>query len=531
MSAAVLQVEAVSRRFGGVAALDAVSLALGSGEVVGLVGANGAGKSTLLKVMAGLGRPDSGRVLLRGRALALDDRAAAAAAGIGMVFQEQSLLPNLSVAENILLGAEGPALRWGMWYDWKAMHALAARQLARLGSAIAPSALTGSLSFGERQVVELAKVLMLEDRAGQPPVLLLDEPTGMLDAAQIETVLQCIERLRGRASVLFVSHRLEEVLRVCERVLVMREGRCVAECVGASAERLQGLMFGEPVGAGDDCLGRRADLAAQEASPMGGMPRASASAHSPGGGPNTSPGPPRLAVRGLGHGASFRGVSFDLRAGEVLGLAGVEGSGCEALCRALFGALATYAGEILLDGVPLCLKTPADAVDRGIAYVPAERQAEGLLAGLNVQANMSLAHLDRVCRGFLIDPRRERMLVEGWIARLGIVPASARMSAELLSGGNQQKLVLGKWLFGGPPKVLILDHPLRGLDVGARAEVLTLIRALAGDGVAVVLLGDTLDELVALSDTVLVMKDGVVAGRFLTAGAALPVRHMLERML
>ncbi|CAN7197944.1 sugar ABC transporter ATP-binding protein [Pseudoduganella sp. LjRoot289] len=502
MSEPVLRVERVSKHYAGLPALDDVTLELRAGEVVGLVGANGAGKSTLLKMIAGLCQPDSGRIVLRGRETVLKDRAAASDAGIGMVFQEQSLLPNLSVAENIMLGHEGAALRAGLFYNWTALNALAAVQLGKLGSAILPSAQTGSLSFGDRQVVELAKMLTLEERAHQRPVILLDEPTSMLEAEQLDTVLKRIQGLRERASVLFVSHRLDEVLRVCDRIYVLRDGRCVAECAGAdrNTDELRRLMLGP------------------------------ATVHAPPRPAPATPSPLRLQVSGLGHGKRYRDVSFDLRAGEVLGLVGGAGSGREQLCRTLFGALAPDAGEIVLDGRPVRLNEPADAVRHGIAYLPAERQAEGIVAGMSVRENMSLPHLDLLRRGAFVDGARERALVAGWMAHLRITPPNAQTPAQHLSGGNQQKLALAKWLLVHPPKVLILDHPARGLDVGARAEIFALIRELAASGIGVLLLADTLEEAMALSDTLLVMRGGMVTSRLPLADGKTSERQILECM-
>ncbi|MEO7580875.1 MAG: sugar ABC transporter ATP-binding protein [Massilia sp.] len=499
----MLRVERVSKRYAGVQALDEVTLELRAGEVVGLVGANGAGKSTLLKLMAGLCQPDGGRIVLRGRETVLKDRAEAADAGIGMVFQEQSLLPTLSVAENIMLGHEGAALRGGLFYDWPALNALAAAQLAKLDSPIAPSAPTDSLSFADRQMVELAKVLTLEERAQQRPVILFDEPTCMLEGAQLDTVLARIRGLRERAAVLFVSHRLEEVMRICDRVYVLRDGRCVHECVTAEtgADELRRRMLG-PVAAFSTSRRVAPDTAA----------------------------PLRLQVSGLSHGRRYRDVSFELRAAEVLGLVGGPGSGCEQLCRTLFGALAPDAGEIVLDGVPIRLAAPADAVRHGIAYLPAERQSEGIVAGLSVRENMSLAHLDQLRRGPFIDAAREDGLVAEWMARLHITPRNAQTQARHLSGGNQQKLALAKWLLVDAPKVLILDHPARGLDVGARAELFDLIRSLADSGIGVLLVADTLEEAMALSDTLLVLRDGVMVGRIALADGKASERQILECM-
>ena len=470
---AVLRVEGVSKRFGATRALHEVSLEIRAREVLGLVGANGAGKSTLLKVMAGLCQPDAGR--LEG----------IAGAGIGMVFQELSLLPNLSVAENILLGHEGAAVRAG-FYHWKTMHALAAAQLRKLGSDISPAARTGALSFAQRQVVELAKVLAIEERSQAEPVILLDEPTSMLDAAHSGAVLAQIEALRARASVVFVTHRLDEAIRVCDRIHVLRDGMCVAQRAREdfSIADLQRQMLSHEPG-----------LAREAPAPV---PAAEA----------------RLHVRHLSLDKCYRDVSFELAAGEVLGIAGLAGSGRESLCRTLFGMEMADSGEILVDGRPVVLGEPADAVKLGIAYVPAERGSDGIIGALSVLENMTLAHLGKLRRGPFIDRAREKALVEHWIARLRIKPAAAGAPAQHLSGGNQQKVVLAKWLLAGSPAILILDHPLRGLDAGARVEIMRLIRELAQGGIAVLLIVDTYEELIALCDRIIAMKDGAVAARF-----------------
>ncbi len=507
MSQTVLRVERVSKRFSAIQALDEVSIEARACEVVGLVGANGAGKSTLLKVLAGLCRPDAGRIVLRGQPLKLKNVSAAAEAGIGMVFQEQSLLPNLSVAENIFLGHEEAALRAG-FYRWDALHALAAAQLDKLDSVISPAAQTDTLSFAERQVVELAKVLTLEERTQHQPVILLDEPTSMLDARQLETVLAQIERLRARACVVFVSHRLDEVLRVCDRIYVMRDGRCVAQRAREDCKvaDLQELMLGSGGEDGRQATPRSIDVSLRQPAP-------------------------RLRVHALSRAGSYQAVSFELQAGEVLGIAGVAGSGRESLCRTLFGAEAPDSGEIVLDGQSIRLGEPADAVRLGIGYVPAERHAEGLVAGLNVRENMTLAHLGGLRRGPFIDLAYEKDMVESWIARLRITPRAMEMPAHHLSGGNQQKLALAKWLIAHTPKILILDHPLRGLDVGVKAEIILLIRELAGSGIGIMLIADTLEELIALSDAIIVMKDGVVSGRFPAAAAQPSALQILECMV
>jgi ribose transport system ATP-binding protein len=505
MTAPVLGIRHLSKSFPGLLALDDVSLELRPREVLGLVGENGAGKSTLLKVLAGLYPPDAGEVRLRGKPVALGNVAAAAAAGIGMVFQEQSLIPNLSVAENILLGQEQDAIRLGC-YRWAELHRRAQAQLDKVGAALAPETRTASLSFAQRQMVELAKVLALEESTHHEPVILLDEPTSVLDGDESEAVLGQIERLRGHAAVIFVSHRLEEVLRVSDRVYVMTNGRCVGERDprSCSVPELQRLM-----------LGRELSEEYQQSSP----------------GPEGA-GASRLVVRDLGLAGSYEDVSFELHEGEVLGIAGVQGSGREMLCRTLFGALAPDRGQLRLDGREVRFGTPADAIAAGIGYVPAERRIEGIVGGLGVRQNMTLARLDQIRRGPFIEIGKERAIVAHWIQRFRIRTPSAETLAGNLSGGNQQKVVLAKWLIGEQTRVLILDHPLRGLDVGAKAEVFAAIRDLAATGLAIILIADTLEELLALSHSILVMRDGRISGYFARTAAEGPTKlRILERML
>ncbi|HMN86123.1 MAG TPA: ATP-binding cassette domain-containing protein, partial [Bauldia sp.] len=337
MSEVVLRAEGLSKSYPGVKALDDVSIEVRAREVVGLIGENGAGKSTLLKIIAGLQRPDGGRIVVRGADIRLGSLKAAGEAGIGMVFQEQSLLPNIRVAENILLGHEGPGLRFGL-YDWKRLYDLAAAQLAKIGADISPSAETDSLSFAERQLVEFAKVLSLEERTHHEPVILLDEPTSVLDADELEVILAQVEKLRERASVVFISHRLDEVLRVSDRIYVMTNGRCVAERDPKHCDvaELQTLMLGK-------------ELADQ-------YERGPATAATAAAGARAEP---RLRVEGLALAGAFEEVSFTLAADEVLGIAGVEGSGREMLCRALFGAEKPTAGTMRLDGAAEPFPDPA----------------------------------------------------------------------------------------------------------------------------------------------------------------------------
>ncbi len=488
MSAPVLQVSGLTKRFPGVVALDDVSVEVRREEVVGLIGQNGSGKSSLLKILAGVQSADAGEIRLRGEVIRPRSVAAANQLGIGMVFQEQSLLPNLTVAENIFLGKDHPATRRG-WYRWGALRTAARAQLRKIETDIDPGTVVGELPFGQRQMVELAKVLALEELVDVPLVILFDEPTSVLSGAEIEILFRQIQRLRERSSVVFVSHRIEEVLAVSERVYVMSDGRRVAEEAAGAAgmEELYRLMVGED---------RAEDYYREEA-------RAAANVDDL-----------RLSVRGVSAADRVADVSFDLRAGTVLGLAGVGGSGREELVRALFGAEPLTSGSIELDGHRASFRSPSQAVEAGMGYVPAERKLEGMLAGRDLHENLVAASGTQLRRGPWIDRRRERPVVDEWLARLKVKAPSPRVRIDQLSGGNQQKVVLGKWLLSDRLRVLILDHPTRGLDLGAKGDVYDLVRQLAAGGLAIILLSDTLEETLGLCDQVIAMRDGTITGRF-----------------
>ncbi len=477
----VLEVRGLVKAYPGVKALNGVDLEVRQNEVLGLAGENGAGKSTLLKTLVGLVRPDAGEIYVRGQRVRLRNVVDAANHGIGMVFQEQSLVPNLTAAENIVLGCEGPAIRRG-FYRWATMRALAQEQLDKIGSTIDPLARTDSLTFAERQMVEIAKVLRIEQRTHNSPVIILDEPTSVLEPSEIETLFEQVRRLREFASVIFVSHRLDEVLDVCDRVYVLRGGQSVGEVrpADAVAGELHRMMIGSE---------SHEDHYHGSAVTRDETPRE------------------RLTVRGLA-GATFRDVDLDVRAGEIVAVVGVHGSGREELCKALFGAVATTAGEVTLDGERLDLTGPRAACAAGVGYVPAERKVEGMVGPMSVADNMTLAKQRVRCAGPVIVPKRQSDIVDKWISRLSIRTPGRRTAIQRLSGGNQQKVILARWLVGGDVRLLLLDHPTRGLDVGARSEVYRLMRELAGTGVATLLLADSLEEAIGMADRVVVMSDG-----------------------
>ena len=388
-----LEVRGLAKRYPGVKALDGVDLVVRQHEVLGLAGENGAGKSTLLKALVGLVKPDAGDIYVRGERVRLRSVVDAANQGIGMVFQEQSLVPNLTAAENIVLGSEGQGVRRGV-YRWDTMRRLAQEQLDKIGSHIDPLARTDTLSFADRQMVEIAKVLRIEERSQHPPVIILDEPTSVLESKEIETLFTQVRRLREFASVIFVSHRLDEVLDVCDRVSVLRSGQSVGEVqtAGAAPSELHRMMIGS-TGSDDhyhDNVAQRSD-----------EPQ------------------PRLSVRGLS-GKTFRDVDLDVSAGEIVAVVGVHGSGREDVCRALFGAEPTTAGEVTLDGEVLDLSGTRAACSAGIGYVPAERKIEGMVGPMSVAENMTLTNQKARCSGPLVSPRKQASLVDSWISRLSI---------------------------------------------------------------------------------------------------------------
>lgn len=506
MSEPILVVKDLDKSFPGVHALDHVSLEVRPHEVVGLIGENGAGKSTVLKVLAGVYARDSGTLTVRGKPVAYRSITQAMKAGIGMVFQEQSLIPNISVAENILLGTERGGVRHGI-YRWKDLYRQAQAQLDKIGSSIDPRSMTEMLSFSERQMVELAKVLAIEERTQEEPIILLDEPTSVLEKGEIATLFGEVRRLREIASVIFVSHRLDEVLEVSDRVYIMRNGQVVAERDPKQCDlsELYSLMVGRALSG--NYYREDQQVPYDEAKT-------------------------RLEVKDLSLPGRYESVSFTVHAGEVLGLAGVQGSGCEAVCRTLFGAFEQGGGQIAVDGKVVRFETPADAAARGIGYVPAERRVEGLVMGMRVDRNVTLAHMRVVQDGPLVNLRREESLVREWIKRLGIKTPRITTPARNLSGGNQQKVALSKWLISEGLKVLILDHPTRGLDVGAKSEVYDLVRSLAAQGIAILLLADTLEETIGLSHNIVVMKDGRISERIAAPAGDKPSQvAIVERMV
>lgn len=483
----VLSVSHLDKSFPGVHALKDVSFELYQGEVLGLVGENGAGKSTLMRMLAGVYSPDSGEIRLGDEPVQLRSPNDAAEYGIGMVFQEQSLLLNMSVSENIYLGHEDEFTRLGI-LQWRKLNAAARRQLAKVQLDVDPAARTSSLSFAERQMIELAKALTLEERTDRHLIILLDEPTSVLERAEIDILFERIKALKQRASFVFVSHRLDEVLAVSDRILVMKDGQVVANLPnrdGLEVHQLHQLMVGR---------GLQAEYYRESEQHPYDQEVVLEADH--------------ITIPG-----AYQDISFQLHKGEILGIAGVIGSGREELCRTLFGFSTPESGRLIVGHTPVHFTHPSDAVARGIGYIPRERRTEGLVLYLNVASNITLASLEKVMRGGLINYGKESDVARDWVNKLSIKTPSIRSMCLNLSGGNQQKAVLAKWL-NAESRILILDHPTRGLDVGAKEEVYTLVRQLSNTGVSIILTADTLEETIGLSHTILVMRDGTITQHF-----------------
>jgi ribose transport system ATP-binding protein len=500
----MLAVEHVSKGFAGVQALDDVSVEIGVNEVVGLVGENGAGKSTLMRILAGVYSPDRGSLKLDGAPVSLRSPREANLNGIGIVFQEQSLLLNLTVGENIYLGQEAEFTRLGL-VNRRRLNAAARRQLDKVEVDIDPRIRTSELSFAARQMVELAKALALEERTERHLVILLDEPTSVLEQRDIDILFARVRALKQRASFVFVSHRLDEILELSDRIYVMKDGRVVGHMQAGSTTvpQLHQMMVGRD---------RHAEYY-RESRQL----------------------PPKeeivMQASGLSVNGAYRDVDFVLRKGEVLGIAGVVGSGREELTRTLFGFVPQTSGTLQIDGQEVRLTVPSQAADQGVGYIPRERRTEGLVLSLPIAVNMTLSSLPVSRITGAISLTRERQLAKNWVDKLHIRTPTVEALCLNLSGGNQQKVVLAKWM-NARAHILIFDHPTRGLDVGAKEEVYELIRELSGEGVAIILTADTLEETIGLCHSILVMRDGQVTARFDASPGQKPsqidlIRHMV----
>ncbi|MEV0494824.1 sugar ABC transporter ATP-binding protein [Streptomyces atratus] len=479
----VLALEEVSKSFGAVRALRGVSLRLYAGEAHALAGENGAGKSTLIKALAGVHRPDTGTVLLDGSPVEFHGPADARDAGVAVIYQEPTLFPDLSVAENIFVGRQ-PTRSFGR-VDHRAVKQAAADLFARLGVDLDPEQPARGLSIADQQLVEIAKALSFDAR-----VLIMDEPTAALTGSEVSRLFGVVRTLREQgAAVLFISHRLEEIFELCQRVTTLRDGAWIA------SEPLAGLTE-------DDLVRRMVGRDLDELYPK----------------QETETGEAALTVRRLTREGVFTDVSFEVRRGEIVGLAGLVGAGRSEVARAVFGVDRWDGGEVEVLGRKLKPGAPSLAMAAGLALVPEDRRAQGLVMDMSIERNIGLTGFAETTRAGLMNRRAERDRAVDWAVKLQVKYARLADVVGTLSGGNQQKVVLAKWL-ATAPQVLIVDEPTRGIDVGTKAEVHRLLSSLAAEGVAVLMISSDLPEILGMADRVLVMHEGRLAAEIPRAEA------------
>ncbi|HWL89371.1 MAG TPA: sugar ABC transporter ATP-binding protein [Polyangiaceae bacterium] len=483
-SFAIVDLVEVSKRFPGVRALDGVSLQLWPGEVHALVGENGAGKSTLIKVLTGAYRPDGGQLKYEGRAVSFANPMAAQAAGISTIYQEVNLVPRMSVAQNLFLGRE-PRTRFGL-IDRARVRKEAAEQLAAYGITADVDRQLDSLGVGARQMVALARAVSAQAR-----VVVMDEPTSSLEPREVQTLFGVIDSLRARGiAVVYVSHRMDELYRICDRVTVLRDGRVVHTGKLAELERVRliGLMLGHELSEA-----RRHAHAGTSPAIQGGTPVLEA----------------RGLTRKLHQRKVLEDVSVTIQPGKVVGLGGLLGSGRSETAKAIAGAMPLDAGDVWVAGAPVRTGSTAAALRAGICLLPEDRKGEGIIPNLSVRENIVLAAMGRLSRFGVVSESRQNAIVETFIRRLRIKVSSPEQRVRELSGGNQQKVLLARWLCLNP-KVLLLDEPTRGIDVGAKAEVSGLIDELAQSGLGVLLISSELEELIEGSSEIFVLREGRV---------------------
>ncbi|KJF72779.1 sugar ABC transporter ATP-binding protein [Agrobacterium arsenijevicii] len=471
----IVQLSGLGKSFGGVKALKDVGLDIHPGEVHALMGENGAGKSTLIKILSGLYTPDEGTITVNGEAVTFSSTRDANAAGIATVYQELLLFPELTVAENIFLG--NYPRRAGGIIDWPAVRSGSRKLLEELDTHdLDVDEKVANLSVAQRQCVEIAKALSKDAK-----VLIMDEPTASLVESDVQRLLDIVRQLRARGvGILYVSHRMPEIFAVCDRVTVLRDGAYVA--TKNIDEVDEGALVSLMVGRAIENLFPKLDV------PIG---------------------KPILEVAALNHGKRVRDISFAVRQGEILGIAGLVGSGRTELALTLFGMTPATSGEIRIDGKAVAITSPSQARNLGIAYVPEDRGSQGLIKSMAIRKNVTMATLDKVSNGIFIRTAAEMSRAAAAIKRFGVRCRDPDQPIGQLSGGNQQKVVIAKWL-EIKPRVLILDEPTRGVDVGAKSEIHAIMGELAREGVAIIMISSELPEVLGMSDRVMVMAEGRV---------------------
>jgi ribose transport system ATP-binding protein len=470
----------IGKSFPGVRALDSVTLDLRAGEVHALVGENGAGKSTLMKILAGAQPADAGEILIEGKPANIDSPRKAEDLGVGMIYQEFNLVPALNAIDNIVLGNEPVS---GLFLNERAARERAARVFTELGISIPLNVESSRLSVAQQQMVEICKVLSRKAR-----IIVMDEPTAALTDREIDRLFAIISTLKARgAGIIYISHRMEELPRIADRITVLRDGRAIETRSTADFPPDEIIRA---------MVGRRLESHFPELPPV------------------AADAPPVLEVRALSRAPMVNGVSFTVRAGEIVGLAGLVGAGRTEIVRAIAGADVATAGEVLVAGHTVHAREPIDGIQAGIAFITEDRKSQGLVLGMTIRENVTLAHLGQFVNAErLIDRKKEEAATERYIDELRIRTPGPEQTAGNLSGGNQQKVVLAKWLLGDA-KVFLFDEPTRGIDVGAKAEIYNLMVKLAQNGAAIVMVSSELPEVLGMSHRILVVNGGRIVREF-----------------
>lgn len=483
MSENILELDKISKSFSGVEVLHGVSFSLRPGEVHALLGENGAGKSTMVKVMTGVYQPDAGKIFLNGAQLHFSDARESRQAGIAAIYQELSLFPDLDVAENIFVGRQ--PTRKGGHIDWRRLYQEAGELLSSLGVRLDLKKKARSLSIAQQQMVEIARAISIKAR-----ILIMDEPTSSLTLNEVADLFRLVRRLREEGTaIVFISHRLEELFELADRVTVLRDGNYVGAHLMQEVTRddLIRLMVGRTI----------SNLFPKHGSTAGEV---------------------MLKVEHLTRAGAFEDVCFELRAGEILGVAGLVGAGRTDVARAIFGVEPPTSGKIQVEGRDTQIDSPQQAIDLGLAYVPEDRQKHGLIPPMNIVANISLSTLGQYVRRGWLQEKAERLAAYEHARQIEVRANNIWQKARELSGGNQQKVVLAKWL-STKPRILILDEPTRGIDVGTKAAVHALMSKLAAEGIAILMISSELPEILGMSDRVMVMREGRVTATLTRAEA------------
>ncbi len=474
----LLEMQSINKSFYGVPVLDQVSIDLYAGEVLALVGENGAGKSTLIKILNGDYQKDSGEIILDGEAVEFREPRHAEARGIRMIYQELHYAPDLSVAENLLLGH---LPRKGWLVDWQAVNQKAQQYLSLLKVNIPPRALMRDLSVVEREIVEIVKALVIQAR-----IIVMDEPTAALTPREVDTLFELIHNLRAQnVAIIYISHRLDEIPRIANRVTILRDGKHVATqpIHELTIRDIARLMVGR------DVETHQTHAAEAIAAPV-------------------------LSLSGFNRAGAFGGIDLEVHSGEIVGIFGLLGAGHTQLMRAIFGAEHAHSGEIRLHGQPIAIRSPRDAQRAGIGFVPIDRKVQGLVLDMSVRENVTLANWRALSRLGWFNRRLERAHTSTWVERLGIrMAGSAEVKTRYLSGGNQQKVVLARWL-EADVQVLLLNEPTWGVDVGARADIYTQLESLAAQGLAILIASSDIQEVLSVSHRILTMHMGRISGTF-----------------